>query len=108
MTFPASFGDDLDLESVRNIARAIDPEGKRELSLSPGDERADNDLRAAWGFLGLDAYVRRVSPTGDSWEGMLGDLFSDLMHLCNAVGVDPDDTVDKATRRYTEELYGEV
>lgn len=99
---------DIDLDTARTIAHNLDPTGQRELALTPGEEKNDNDLRAAWGFLGLDAYVRRVSPGGDDFDGMLGDLFTDLMHLCNAVGVNPDDAVEKATRRYTEELYGEV
>lgn len=102
-------GYDLDLDTVRTIAHNLDLgfDG-RQLALTPGNEKADNDLRAAWAFRALDAYVRRVSPDGDSFDGMLSDLFTDLMHLCCAVGVDAEQVVEKSTRRYTEEVHGEA
>lgn len=101
-------GYDMSWEDVQTIAHNLDPNGQRNLASAPGSEKDDNDLRAAWGFLGMWAYRHRVHGTSDEEFNLaIADLMSDLMHLCNAVGIDPNDVVEKATDHYTAELYGE-
>jgi hypothetical protein len=101
-------GYDLNWDTVQQIAHELDPDGTRHLALVPGEEKADNDLRAAWGFLGMWAYRHRVHGDSDEeFTSAISDLMSDLMHLCDAVGIDPNYVVEKATDSYTSELYGQ-
>lgn len=111
--FPADFGhgDDINVEMVRLIAKELDPgRGNVELRCdgTPEGSKIDNDLRAAWAFLGLEAYVRRTFGTAEdeSFETLIPDLMSDLMHLCDAVHLDVEYALDKARRQYEEELDG--
>lgn len=107
-TYPAKYRDaaDLDMATVREIATAQDPHGDRHLTLT--DYQGDNNLRAAWAFLGLDAYVQRTfsGGTGEDFETLIPDLISDLLHLCDATGVDTEYAVVKAQRQHDEELHG--
>ena len=109
-TYPASFGDpgDLNMATAREIARSKDPIGDANLGYT--DFKADNDLRAAWAFLGLDAYVQRTFSGGahEEFETLIPDLISDLLHLCDATGVSTAYALSKAGRQYEEELRGDV
>lgn len=110
MDYPASFGTpgDLDMATVREIATSLDPTGQRHLTYT--DFKADNDLRAAWAFLGLDAYVQRTFSGGkdENFETLIPDLISDLLHLCSATGVDIEYAIDKGQRQYDDELTGSI
>lgn len=91
------------------IAGRIDVEAGRHGLDHITDEVDRNNLRAAWAFAGLDALAQRVygDPAGEPWENILSDAFCDFMHLCHALGEDPEAIVETATDRYTEELFGE-
>lgn len=71
--------------------------------------RTDNNLRAAWGALGLIAFADKTFSGGDGedWETLIGDLLADLMHLSDALGEDFDALVDKAYSHYRPETHGE-
>lgn len=112
-TFPADFGlnDLVDLRAAQTVAADLD-HGKGQSTLrfdgTPEGVKADNNLRAAWALKGLTEYVERTfgAPEEEDFDTLIPDLMSDLLHLCDAVGVDIDQALYKARDQYEDELRG--
>lgn len=112
ITAPARF--DGGIKDTNDLARIATLFGGRHRHLHDGlteDEiRDDNNTRAAWGAIALLAFTARTfgDAAGEDWETLVGDLMADLMHLCDALGVDFDEMVEKGRSHYEPELHGEL
>lgn len=81
---------DPSIETLEDLYEALrEPAGDH---LSDGaDPAADNLSRAGFAMLGLKAYAERVLPNGgEEPETVIGDLFSDMRHLCDLLGLSFD------------------
>ena len=92
-------------DKVENLVRI--PKRALHLECDPaGDPQADNNIRAAWGALALDAYTNIVGR--DDLDTSVADLLANLRHLCDALGVDFDIANHRAERYYDDEIHGVI
>ncbi len=66
----------------------------------------DNTTRAQFAALAVKAFGDRVAPRGEDTETLIGDLLADLMHLCDAAGIDFDSCLHMGNRHYDAEILG--
>lgn len=96
-TYPAlawtQDGDDLIYELPATIAH-----------ITGEDAVQDNTARAQFAALALKAFSDRVSPLGEELPTLIGDLIADLMHLCDAAGIDFTDRVRNGRMHYDAEI----
>ena len=71
-----------------------------ETSALPPDPEGQNDDRACWAEVALDAFQQE---TGTEDEDALSDLLTDLMHYCDRNGIQWADELARASRNYREE-----
>lgn len=91
--------------SARFSGRNIREFAQRSTDLDiTGDPQSDNDARASFAAVALDAFTTRAGE-GDS-DSDFCDLLADLMHLADAMGVDFDVLFDRAERNYRREVAG--
>lgn len=72
----------------------------------PADQIATNAARSKWGgqLVAVFAALAGLDAPGEDDATRLGDLLADLMHWCDAVGVDFDDALRRARNHHHEEL----
>jgi len=70
----------------------------------PPDPDGQNEDRAKWAGVALDAFIVE---TGTDREDALADLLCDLMHWANVYGQDFDRGLSRATDSYAEEIAPE-
>lgn len=82
--------------------------------LNERDERERNRIRAEFAAIAVQRYAARVGGGhGEPLETVIGDLLTDLRHLCDALNKSGsmEDTfnglLDSSERRYTEEIEGQ-
>lgn len=102
---PARFEDCDTISDLKALIAA-----RRNDHLTDTDIKSDNDLRALWGGVAVVAFADRVFGASDEedWDTIIGDLFADLMHLCDALGQDFDALVARGRWHYEPELVGEL
>lgn len=93
-----------DLAAVSTAAR-MDGDGRPRDTADPEDVRHDNLRRAGLGARALVAYADTpADPPGQ----VMADLFGDLRHLADALGLDYGALDDEGWDRYNEERHGQV
>jgi len=105
-TYPAEFVH----VTIQDVFSIPLPPEDAELACDWGNPEAcqdDNTLRAELAGLALRAYAERTgSLKGEPVETVLGDLFNDLRHLCDALDLDFDGLAGRDLH-YAAELRGE-
>ena len=100
-TYPAqSWVDNDDDDLVYNLPTVID-------HITGDDAQEDNTVRAQFAALAVRAFADRVCPGGEEIETLIGDLLANLMHLCDAAGIDFDDRLRNGRRHYDAEVHDE-
>lgn len=70
-----------------------------------GDDAVqDNTTRAQFAALALKSFSDRVSPLGEELPTLIGDLLANLMHLCDAAGIDFKDRLRNGRMHYDAEI----
>lgn len=96
-------------------ARRIEADGWRDLpserengiTYDAGDEVHDNSRRASGGVVAIRAYAEQTySGWGEELDTIVGDMLGDLMHACDALGVDFGTALRRAEGDYSCELEG--
>lgn len=72
----------------------------------PQDNRDDNALRAEFAALAVKAYARRTGVLDEEPELAIKDLLGDLMHLCDALGLNFEGLVESGRYHYDCEVRG--
>ena len=95
-TYPAR----LPVQTLEDIANLPD-----NLSVDGLHAGLDNTARATFAARAVEAYACRVG--GDEVNVAVSDMLSDLMHFCDAVGLEFEDALRQADRHYGAEVRGE-
>lgn len=104
-TYPASFSEVI---NVTGDLPNVDPQA--ELACNWGDAQDcadDNALRAEFAAVGVKAFAKRTGVLDEEPETAISDLLGDLMHLCDALGLNFDGLVESGRQHYDLELRGE-
>lgn len=96
----------LSLDSIEDLARLIAGEPKGELTAA--DTQADVDRRAGWGAHALVGYASHMRCLRGDIETVVHDMFGDLRHLIDALGLDWEAAVETAERNYRYEILGQL
>ncbi len=72
------------------------------------DLKADNVRRAGHALVALRRYGELTGVRDEDAETAWSDLYADLLHLADVLGVDVAEARDSAKRRYAEEIDGDV
>jgi hypothetical protein len=104
-TYPADFHEEI--ETTDDLPM---PDPHDHLACDWGNPEAcadDNTLRAELAALAVRAYAERTGVLGEEPALAISDLLGDLMHLCDALGLDFQGLVDRGAYHYEPELRGE-
>lgn len=90
----------LPMKNLEDLACAA---GQYEFSnLGVSDPTEANNNRARWAAHSVHAYAKHMS--SEDVEMAISDLIGDVIHLCDAAGLDFDDIVHTGYRNHDEEL----
>ncbi len=93
---------DLEINDASDLA--VFAERQQSAHVTGVNHQADNNTRASFAAVALVAYIKRVGE--DEVETNVSDLLGDIMHLCDALGIDFDDMIHRGLRHYDREVKG--
>lgn len=82
--------------------------------IHPNTGEPSNEQRAEWAEHAMDAFGRKVfggrsfHELEEDQEDAIADLICDLLHLCVATGIDPDDVTRRGIRNFADEVAMEM
>lgn len=87
-----------------NMSDLADAVASAPAHIRDEDYRDDNTARASFAAQALVTFVERAGE--NEMETNISDLLGDLMHLCDALGIDFDEAVDDGRVYYEAEVEG--
>lgn len=101
-----------DVYDVAGLAGLLEGRPKESLaSTHEGEDLVrDNSIRAGWAARALIAYATHLADQSlvEDLETVTSDLVGDLLHLCDALGLDWEEIFERGERFYREELSGDL
>lgn len=95
-----------DGSGVMSIAETTVADDSANDGLTHTDAAEDNTVRAAWAAQAAATFALRTGIAHENDATILGNLLSDLMHLCDRVDVPFGLVLNKGRNHYDEEVRG--